>query len=78
MGHVILRNNSAGRAEQLVEGVNGLLITDDVTQFAAQIEKLADRTVTSNEQLAAMGAASQDIASGFTTSRYYERITSLA
>ena len=32
MGHVILRNNSAGRAEQLVEGVNGLLITDDVTR----------------------------------------------
>lgn len=77
MGHVILRNDSAGRAEQLHDGVNGFLITDDVNQFAAQIEKLADKTTMSNEQLAAMGKASQDIAAGFTTSSYYEQITKL-
>jgi len=76
MGHVILRNDSAGRAEQLRDGVNGYLITDDVNQFAAQIERLANRSTT-NEDLARMGATSQEIADAFTKNSYVERIMGL-
>lgn len=76
MGHVILRNDSAGREEQLRDGENGYFVTDDVKQFAAQIERLANRDAT-NEQLAAMGRRSQEIADPFTKGSYLEQILSL-
>jgi glycosyltransferase involved in cell wall biosynthesis len=76
MGHVILRNDSAGREEQLRDGENGYLVTDDVIQFAAQIERLANRDTT-NEQLAAMGRRSQDIADPFTKGSYLQQLLSL-
>lgn len=76
MGHVILRNDSAGREEQLRDGENGYFVTDDVKQFAEQIEKLASRNTT-NEQLAAMGRRSQEIAEPFTKGSYLTEILSL-
>ena len=76
MGHVILRNDSAGREEQLRDGENGYFVTDDVKQFAAQIERLANHA-TSNEELAAMGRRSQEIADAFTKGSYVEKILSL-
>ncbi len=76
MGHVILRNGTAGCAEQLRDGDNGYFITDDVMQFAAQVERLLNRSNT-NEQLAQMGRVSQDIARGFAESSYVEGILDL-
>ena len=59
MGHVLLRNDSGGSEEQLVDGLNGFAITDDTDQFAAMIERLLNREKTSNDDLQAMGMASQ-------------------
>ncbi|MDP1792520.1 MAG: glycosyltransferase [Acidimicrobiales bacterium] len=76
MGHVILRNDSAGREEQLRDGENGYLVTDDVKQFAAQIERLANRS-TANETLAAMGRRSQELADPFTKGNYVDQLLAL-
>ena len=59
MGHVLLRNDSGGSEEQLVDGVNGFAITNDVSQFGAMIERLLNKETTSDEDLRRMGAASQ-------------------
>src|SRR5690606_4458691 len=64
MGHVVLRNDSAGVDEQLSEGENGFLIEADVDQIASRIEKLLNKS-TSNEELWKMGGASQKIASKY-------------
>ncbi len=78
MGHVILRNNSAGIDEQLKEGVNGYKIDHtDVRQFADTIEKLLNKDKSSNKKLAAMGQTSQAIIKDFDKNNYLQKIESL-
>lgn len=52
MGHIVLRNNSAGVDEQLVDGKNGYLIDHtDSKQFAASIERILNKNVSSSTLL---------------------------
>jgi glycosyltransferase involved in cell wall biosynthesis len=61
MGHVLLRNDSAGMEEQLKDGVNGFYIdTKDVRQFVKSIEKLLNKKLT-DDSLKTMGEASKKI-----------------
>ncbi len=70
MGHIVLRNNSAGIDEQLKDGENGYYIaTEDVEQFAEVIEKILNKKI-SDEELYAMGEKSRTIASKFLTQNY--------
>lgn len=78
MGHVVLRNDSAGMEEQLKEGVNGYFINHrNVHQFANVIEKLLNKKVTSDAQLQAMGKASQDIISQYADQSYLSALDNL-
>lgn len=79
MGHVILRNNAAGRAEQLHDGVNGLYIDHtDINQFADAIEKLLNKQTISDVALQKMGAVSQSIIRDFDKNNYLQKIEALA
>jgi glycosyltransferase involved in cell wall biosynthesis len=70
MGHLVLRNNSAGMAEQLKDGVNGHFVDgEDIEQFAGVIEKILN-TDTSNAQLQSMGAASQRMIGPYAKNKY--------
>lgn len=74
MGHLILRNNSAGMEEQLKDGVNGYYIeTTDIKQFSSLIEKLLNKKTT-NEQLQKMGQASQGIIAPYADYSYVTQI----
>lgn len=74
MGHVVLRNDTAGIDEQLVDGKNGYFIdSNDINQFADVIEKLLNKK-TSDHQLQQMGIMSQKIAEKFLEQDYAERI----
>lgn len=71
MGHIILRNNSAGVDEQLKDGKNGYLIDHtDINQFADQIEKILNKKTNSNEDLQKMGKTSQEIIEPYTHNKY--------
>ena len=62
-GHPILRNDSSGIDEQLEEGKNGYEIdSGDYWQVVATIERIMNKTTTSDEQLAAMSSRSYEIA----------------
>lgn len=75
MGHVVLRNDAAGVDEQLQDGVNGYFINHrDVTEFAAVIERILNKQTTSNDQLQAMGKASQSIIGELDKTDYLEKI----
>ena len=70
MGHLVLRNDSAGMDEQLKEGVNGYFINgEDIEQFADAIEKILNKDTT-NSQLQSMGAASQRMISPYAKNKY--------
>lgn len=74
-GHIVLRNNSAGVDEQLKEGVNGFFIDHtDIHQFADVIETILNKDKNSDEQLQAMGAASQEIISHYAENTYLDKI----
>ncbi len=74
MGHVVLRNNSAGIDEQLKDGVNGYFIdSEDIKQFADVIEKLLNKNTT-DKQLMQMGMESQRMADKFLTQNYADHI----
>lgn len=78
MGHVVVRNNSAGVDEQLQEGVNGYLIDHtDVPQIADVLEKLLNKDKTTDQKLQRMGEASQKIISDFGKNDYLQKIESL-
>lgn len=78
MGHVLLRNNSAGVDEQLVDGENGFLIDHtDIKQFASKIEKLLNKKNLSNAQLQAMSEKSQKIITSYSKNTYLDQIESL-
>lgn len=77
MGHVVLRNNSAGIDEQLEEGVNGFFIDHtDIKQFASVIEKILNKKL-SDEELQAMGKASQEIIRNYSDNSYLNQIENL-
>lgn len=70
MGHIVLRNDSAGMEEQLEDGKNGYFIdSEDINQFADVLEKLLN-TQTTDTQLADMGLASKEIAERFLSQNY--------
>jgi glycosyltransferase involved in cell wall biosynthesis len=62
-GHPVLRNDSSGMEEQLVDGENGFYLdSNDFRQLVSTIEKLMNRETTTDEMLAAMSAKSYEIA----------------
>lgn len=74
MEHVILRNNTSGVDEQLIDGKNGLLINHkDVDDFAAKIEKLLNINSHSNAKLKEMGRTSQNIIEPYTHNTYMDK-----
>lgn len=78
MGHIVLRNNSAGVDEQLKDGVNGYFIDHtDVIAFAAVIEKLLNKKTNSDKSLHALGKASQDIIASYSDHTYLGQIENL-
>ena len=77
MGHVVLRNNSAGVDEQLQEGVNGYAIDHtDIHDFAAKLERLLNKSSTTNKQLLAMSRQSQKIIHDYVRYAYLDQIES--
>lgn len=77
MGHIVLRNNSAGMQEQLKAGVNGFFIDHtDVKQFGKVIEKLLNKDKSSNHKLQKMGLESQKMMIDYTDNSYIETILS--
>ncbi len=62
-GHPILRNDSSGMEEQLIDGKNGYLLdSNDFRQVIGVIEKMLNRRKTSDKDLAAMSKESFKIA----------------
>lgn len=75
MGHVVLRNNSAGIDEQLQDGKNGYFIDHtDAVQFASVLEKLLNKKTSSNEALQKMGELSQKMISDYGKNTYISTI----
>jgi glycosyltransferase involved in cell wall biosynthesis len=75
MGHIVLRNKSAGVDEQLKDGENGFLIDEkDINQFASVIEKVLNKNKISNEELRSMGIKSQEMMKPYATSSYLESL----
>ncbi len=71
MGHVLFRNDVGGVDEQLAPGVNGFRIdSDDIVQFASEIEQALNRTKTTDAELHAMGSASQAMILPYRRSEY--------
>jgi glycosyltransferase involved in cell wall biosynthesis len=78
MGHVVLRNNSAGMDEQLADGKNGYFIDHtDVKQFAGVIEKLLNKKKTSDADLQKMGLVSQEMMQAYTRNSYLNQLQKL-
>lgn len=62
-GHVLLRNDCSGLEEQLIDGKNGYLLdSTDFEQVIQVIEKIANKTTTSNKMLVGMSNESRKIA----------------
>lgn len=75
MGHVVLRNNSAGIDEQLQEDLNGYFIDHtNIEQFASVIERVLNKKTVSNKELQAMGRASQEIIDRYASHTYLSQI----
>lgn len=70
-GHPIIRNDSAGMEEQLVEGKNGYGVSSkDFPGLVAAIEKLSNRKKTSSSKLAKMSQESNKLAKKATECEY--------
>jgi glycosyltransferase involved in cell wall biosynthesis len=75
MGHILIRNNSAGVDEQLIDGQNGILIDHtDIKDVSRAIEYLANKKTT-NRQLSKMSTKSQQIMKTYTDSSYITQIS---
>lgn len=75
MGHVVLRNNSAGMDEQLRDGENGYYIDHkDIDQFAKVIEKMLNTEKTSDTELLKMGQISQEIIEPYISNSYIDKL----
>ncbi|MBC7764151.1 glycosyltransferase [Microbacteriaceae bacterium] len=74
MGHVVIRNKSAGVDEQLEDGKNGYLINHlDIVDVAQKIEYILNRS-TPNGALQSMGAHSQAMMKEYSKGNYLEQI----
>jgi glycosyltransferase involved in cell wall biosynthesis len=63
MGHPIVRNDSSGMEEQLIDEQNGFYLDSlDFHQVVATLERVLNKEKTSSETLAAMSKASYEIA----------------
>lgn len=72
-GHPVLRNDSSGMEEQLVDGKNGYyLATHDFDQVVDTIEKVLNKQKTSNELLSRMSKKSYDMAKRYEQTSYLE------
>lgn len=70
-GHPIIRNESAGQDEQLVDGKNGYAVSnDDFAGLVDTIEKILNKSTTTNTDLAKMSKVSNEIAKKATTNKY--------
>lgn len=79
MGHVVLRNNSAGVDEQLIEGKNGFSVDHtDIKSIAMGIERLANKTKLSNTDLEDMSKKSFELMQEYTSHKYINQIDSLS
>lgn len=75
MGHIVLRNNSSGMEEQLIEGKNGYFIDHtDINQMASVIEKILNKKTSTDDDLYKMGRASQNIISNYQKNSYHKQI----
>ena len=78
MGHVLLRNNSAGIDEQLVDGKNGFFIDHtDINQFASRIEAILNKKRTTNKDLVEMSKYSQKLINTYGSHTYISQIKAL-
>jgi glycosyltransferase involved in cell wall biosynthesis len=74
-GHVVLRNEGGGMEEQLEDGVNGFLIdSTDVRQVARILERVLNKTTTTDTELQTMGRASQERVAGLLIPSYVEAL----
>lgn len=70
-GHPLLRNDSSGLEEQLVDGKNGFYLdSEDFEQVIQSIEAICNKSQTSNEALADMSRQSYDIVSKLQDAKY--------
>lgn len=70
-GHPIIRNESAGQEEQLVEGKNGFGVSSkDFPGLVEVIEKLLNKKKTTNAELSEMSSLSMEIAKKATDNDY--------
>lgn len=77
MGHIVLRNNSAGMDEQLVDGKNGYLINHtDIGDFSEKIGYLLNKSKNTNKDLLSMSRASQKMMDEYSKYRYIDQISS--
>src|SRR5690606_15431348 len=75
MGHIVLRNNSAGVDEQLRDGKNGYAIDHkNIKQFASKIEKILNKETSSDESLRKMGLKSQHMMKAYSQTNYVDQI----
>ena len=78
MGHVVLRNDCSGVDEQLKPGVNGYELKDgDLGQFTDVIERVLNKSKTTNRKLQQMGFASQEMIKDYASNNYYQKLMDL-
>ena len=70
-GHPIIRNDCAGKEEQLIENENGFAVySDDFSGLVDTIEKILNKSKTSNKKLSEMSSISNKIAKKATKNTY--------
>lgn len=70
-GHPIVRNESSGSNEQLIDGKNGYAVySKDFAGFVEVIEKMLNKKTTSNEDFVMMSKVSNGIAKEATKNKY--------
>lgn len=71
MGHVLLRNQSSGHNEQILNGKNGYIVdSNNLDDFTKKIETLLNKKL-SDKKLLNMSKKSQDLATAFVEANYY-------
>jgi glycosyltransferase involved in cell wall biosynthesis len=71
-GHPIIRNDSAGKDEQLIDGKNGFAVSSkNFAGLVEIIEKILNKQKTSNNDLAKMSKLSNKIAKQATQNKYF-------
>ncbi len=74
MGHIVLRNDSAGREEQLAEGKNGFFIdSNNINQMADVFEKILNKKTLSNQKLLSMSKTSREMMEPYINNKYLSK-----